>query len=844
MTERNYISNLIRKENEIEIKNQLVNDKFMVPNDLTKEEFEKRNKIVSENNIRSDTDNVFFWLGENTTKEHKIAAKKINIRSFATGDHGKKIQDIGALESEDIDYDYVKNNEINKVGGKFNFYKDGVLLILNDNPHDYHHLEISSYLKDSYNEESNSYWYNFLTINKTVVFSSYGDLTKLKQFNNELNIYIVFTKAYKNKAFKLTMKNNIHFKSIINRLEGPYQKEYDVERYKGMFEAMPSKILNEYLIAQAVSDEIISAKTFLETETGVNVEKFKKEIANFNNQTLLKSSYYTALSLKISILIQMLSTVYEADTERWEKILNKESDFDQVEFTYKLFADVDMKSGYEITKRLFKILDEADINLESMKNSYNNLMLDEREMNTEDGFSEGEVAYHMYQFIALSLFTKEGTHIPNVGPIKTENASKIDCYMFWTTINNFNLLNSCLETDQFPAILEEGKLISEQNFNENFDKIRDKGSSAALRHPLEKINFEPDTKKQIQEILNEAMDQSTGLWVPYNACVEIKDDPIFKYIRFIEYEKVIAMFVTDHNERYLFEIFSKEKRDFKYWLFNSGTVYDEKIDSSSSLIYLKLASCIRDWKVLIERDSTMNYRGRKVPTGSSSDKKRIIYLPITKYKRNPDSEQLKKERVFFDKNKKFNGERRAHTRLLPEGHKASKFQLILASNLNIPIPPNHTFVNGCEWGKKSITQKEKTYRSKSLNGLFYASDYEVEKVKEIHELSPAGFEERMEEYVSDLGWKVIKRNNYDGGIDIRALKEQKDGSTNKLLVQCKHWKRPVGPKEIRELWGAAGIEDSEYKKELMFITTARYTSGAKEVAEKFNIKLIEGDDLI
>ena len=122
----------------------------------------------------------------------------------------------------------------------------------------------------------------------------------------------------------------------------------------------------------------------------------------------------------------------------------------------------------------------------------------------------------------------------------------------------------------------------------------------------------------------------------------------------------------------------------------------------------------------------MNYRGRKVPTGSSSDKKRIIYLPITKYKRNPDSEQLKKERVFFDKNKKFNGERRAHTRLLPEGHKASKFQLILASNLNIPIPPNHTFVNGCEWGKKSITQKEKTYRSKSLNGLFYASDYEKE----------------------------------------------------------------------------------------------------------------------
>ena len=66
-----------------------------------------------------------------------------------------------------------------------------------------------------------------------------------------------------------------------------------------------------------------------------------------------------------------------------------------------------------------------------------------------------------------------------------------------------------------------------------------------------------------------------------------------------------------------------------------------------------------------------------------SDKKRICYLPITKYKRNPNREQQKKERVFFDENRKFSGERRAHVRLLQDGHKASKFQLILAMFYNI-----------------------------------------------------------------------------------------------------------------------------------------------------------------
>ena len=143
-----------------------------------------------------------------------------------------------------------------------------------------------------------------------------------------------------------------------------------------------------------------------------------------------------------------------------------------------------------------------------------------------------------------------------------------------------------------------------------------------------------------------------------------------------------------------------------------------------------------------------------------------------------------------------------------------------------------------------MTKKEITYRSKSLHGLFYASDHEIQKAKEIHELSPAGFEEHSEKYVTKLGWEVIKRSNHDGGIDIRALKEFKDGAIKKLISQCKHWKKPIGPDVLRELVGSAADEKSEHEKVLMVITSSRFTPGAVDYADRNDIILVAGDDLL
>ena len=185
--------------------------------------------------------------------------------------------------------------------------------------------------------------------------------------------------------------------------------------------------------------------------------------------------------------------------------------------------------------------------------------------------------------------------------------------------------------------------------------------------------------------------------------------------------------------------------------------------------------------------------------------------------------------------------------------KASKLQMLLAEDANIYVGDGYTFVRRTEWGKIKKSKRELKYRSRSMNTLLYRSDYEVKKAKEIKDLSPAGFEERMEDYVAEDNWKVRSKKNYedsgsgDGGIDIKAIKEFKDGTIKELIGQCKHpmiSKKPIGPGVLRELVGAAADVESKYEKVLMCMTSTWFTLGAIEYAERHHITLVTGGDLL
>ena len=110
------------------------------------------------------------------------------------------------------------------------------------------------------------------------------------------------------------------------------------------------------------------------------------------------------------------------------------------------------------------------------------------------------------------------------------------------------------------------------------------------------------------------------------------------------------MFLHDADDRYLPELYKKGEDEFRYWLMNKRQMFDEpeNLKKTFELIYLKLAACIRDWKILIERSRTMAVRsGPMIPTGVKSDKKRWIYFPRVRYVRREGEQQRKREKVFF-----------------------------------------------------------------------------------------------------------------------------------------------------------------------------------------------------
>jgi hypothetical protein len=290
-------------------------------------------------------------------------------------------------------------------------------------------------------------------------------------------------------------------------------------------------------------------------------------------------------------------------------------------------------------------------------------------------------------------------------------------------------------------------------------------------------------------------------------------------------------------------VFDKKKVDFKYMLWNDLKQSQYHSEDCVDDIYTKLATCIRDAKVLIERDSTMQYQGKRRPYGSNTNSVYHVYFPRVRYRRSSNREQLKKEKNFFNESRKFSGTRRQHTRRLVAGYKADKKQLLLARQMDFYVPEGHTYVKAATWGD-NMTKREVRYRNTALNGIFYFDTREMSEAQKIDRLSPAGFEEYSEKYIQKLGYEVKSKSNYDGGIDIRAVKILDNMEAEDLLVQCKHWNSPIPPGAIRDFKTACDLEKTDNNKKFMFITSSKFSTGAKELAEKFDIMLIDGNNLI
>ena len=790
-------------------------------------------KKVFEREIRPKTNSVWFHLEESVVKTEKLLSERsaITKAQIELGTVEKEIvQNIGVPEMEDIDYSLIKDKKLNKFGELLIPYKDGYLIIRNDNPKIYFSLDINFY-KEKFLPSAYTAVCNLNDLTYYVDRRTYQNLSK-----ENFTLYIVFTRAHKNKAYKINLKNSYGIRETYKCFE---ESTDDVGTKKGeyIFNNLPKSITKKYteVLGLFGKYETLYDQSQEETISKTKVDFSLKEVSK---KDLLEASYFFTL---VNYIMAFVTKVDSFIDEKQD--INKKDKWSNNIYTW--FGEC--KDEGEITKITMKLIEKPIETSTIVK--FLNKQYGERFEREKNMFAIDELFEEMLKICFLTQHCEQGLKLPS-GYINYSKATEIDCLYYWNNLDFVAAIKNYLDISDFPLFLEEGEIFNKRELYPHIEEYK-KSIGSLDKKVNETYDLKDEIKEQTSLILQEAMNQETGLLIPHNACVGLKDDPTFKYARFVEDEKYIHIFLHDEEDRYMSELFKKDEKEFRYWLVNRRQMFDKKenLIENYNRIYLKLACCIRDWKVLIERDATMNYVGSRIPPGVKSDKKRQIWIPRVRYKRRDGLQQRKREKVFFSESRKFSGERRAHRRKLPKGMQPSKTQLVMAEASGVYLPEGHTFVRKSIWGEKNMNERQIKYRTKSLNGLLYETDENLDKHKRIAALSPAGFEEMCERYVSRLGWEVIKRNNYDGGIDVRAVREGEDGRVRKLFVQCKHYidsGNPIGPDVVRELKGSVDLDEIDNKDcdiEMMVISSTRYTFKAVEAAEKLNIKLVKTDDI-
>jgi restriction system protein len=118
----------------------------------------------------------------------------------------------------------------------------------------------------------------------------------------------------------------------------------------------------------------------------------------------------------------------------------------------------------------------------------------------------------------------------------------------------------------------------------------------------------------------------------------------------------------------------------------------------------------------------------------------------------------------------------------------------------------------------------------------------LELTTDVRTLSAREFEELAGELFRREGWNVAETGGHgksDGNIDLLLSR-----SSERRIVQCKRWTaRDVGVDQIRELGGTL-LREGRAGHDGILLTCARFTPAAIAEAERLEIELINGRDLV
>jgi hypothetical protein len=108
----------------------------------------------------------------------------------------------------------------------------------------------------------------------------------------------------------------------------------------------------------------------------------------------------------------------------------------------------------------------------------------------------------------------------------------------------------------------------------------------------------------------------------------------------------------------------------------------------------------------------------------------------------------------------------------------------------------------------------------------------------LEDIDPHDFEFFVAKILSKRGYHTeLTKLVGDDGVDVLAY----DKSQRRIAIQCKRYKKSVGPAIIREMKGAQKLNHCDAS---VVVTTSWFTDAAQRTANQLNIGLIDGDDIV
>jgi hypothetical protein len=566
----------------------MTTNNFNLDSNLFNQNINNLTKYIVEVEKEINPETYFIYSYIPNFKEKYVNREIDTLKNFIhqSADSPEDVPQIIKPTVVDINYNIEDLNLKNNFSENIKFYDDGIILTSHHKVKCLFDISVSrrsgDFLKIDKDNPDYTCAFELISVNGKCIYFSADEVETLYQKRKHLKFYIVCPQFSKTKALCLEFKNNKYFIELLEYIRSKYKAYFDdlaTHVSFSFFKEMPGEYVEDvYLESIGMSKSLYTAQDYIKRQgadeddylklksvTGRTVFPTKKEL-------LLMGFNQLVMQNLMSLSGYMISFQKSKNKDKLLKSLKKKNPV-----AYEIFKDFEkFKTVREVCKAIVDSTFNKRLNEETVLIIKKSLMKASTRAMDDNHLHDHKVVIAFYYLWFLLSMTKKGTYLPFVGPIDYHRMSDETASLYWPSMNHTLLVSGWMEQ------VNSFKYMNTLNFVKDYPEFSDDLHYTSLKHAREKIEtLEGEPLEFVNKVIEEIENTGTGEYIPYNAAYEIKDDPQFKYVRFIENERLIMFFVTDYNEEVLVDVYNKLKKKFGYWILNTQKLSEEQLRSSS-----------------------------------------------------------------------------------------------------------------------------------------------------------------------------------------------------------------------------------------------------------------------